>query len=465
MPVILLVLYLLTVSLLSFIKLDYSFILFILAAMLFEQYPIPHFPAATEQVRMFSNLKEIPYLPFFDAGVISPMEIHLLAILFSLFVMAGVHKKFTFRPIPVWGAYILFAGSMILSLAYGLMGGGDFLISLWEVRALFYFLILYLVVPQIIRTRQHIQILLWVIIAGVSFKALQGVARFVDLGFTTGGFDVLTNHEDAVFIVALFILLLGFITFKASHPQKQWLLILLPLLALGFYVAQRRATYASLIVSIAFFVVLLPTAMRLSFLKYFIPVCIVLTLYGFAFWNSDSTIARPVQMIKSGIEKPDRYTNTRDYYSNLYREFENYNLAQTVVNNPVTGTGFGKRYDQPIPLVEIRFSLRDYIPHNQIIWVLVKMGSVGFFAFWFFFNAFVAYGTRLINHMKDPYLRAVATVIVISVINQMVVSYFDLQLTYYRNMLFLGCLMGLLPVIRHIESEKQIAEKEGEDER
>jgi len=48
--------------------------------------------------------------------------------------------------------------------------------------------------------------------------------------------------------------------------------------------------------------------------------------------------------------------------------------------------------------------------------------------------------------------------IALAVINQMVVSFFDLQLTYYRNMTYLGCLMGLLPVIQCIESEQALAD-------
>ena len=216
-------------------------------------------------------------------------------------------------------------------------------------------------------------------------------------------------------------------------------------------------------VSISTFIVLLPTLKRIQFLKYFLPVLSALLIYGGAFWNSDASFGRPVQMIKSGFVVPDKETNFRDYSSNLYRDFENYNLARTVVNNPILGTGFGKKYDQPIPLVSIRFTLSEYIPHNQIYWILVKMGAVGFFAFWYFFNCFAARGTQLFLRLNDPYLKAVTLVIIIAVINQMVVSFFDLQLTYYRSMIYLGCLMGLLSVIHNIDSEEQSREEKADD--
>lgn len=452
------ILYLTFILLLSLFRIDFSLYLFLFSVLLFEQFAIPGFPSITRDVSFFSNLKEISYVPFFEAGMISPFEIHILFITFALFLHIAVRKDFALKPISVWGAFLLFFVSLFLAFMNGMRGGGDFLVALWEVRALFYLCLMYVIVPQILDSKSQITLLFWVIIVGVTIKALQGVLRFVDLGFTTGGFAVLTNHEDPVFMVTLFVLLIGFLLYKTGQKQKLWLVVFLLVFLVGFYVAQRRATYASFMVAITAVVFLLPTLKRIQFLKYLLPILAILLIYGFAFWNNNSTAGRPVQMIKSGFVVPDKEVNFEDYSSNLYRANESYNLARTVVNNTVLGTGFGKRYDQPIPLIDIRFTLRDYIPHNQIYWVLVKMGAAGFFAFWFFFNCFVAKGTQVFIRLSDPYLKVITMVIVIAVINQMVVSFYDLQLTYYRSMIYLGCLMGLLPVIEHIDKEQRSEE-------
>jgi len=463
-PVVLTVLYLAGIFVLSLVRVDYSLYLLMAGVMLFEQYTIPGFEPITHEIRYFNNFKEIPYLPSIPAAMMNVVEIHLSFIFLSVLVLLAARKDLSLTPIPAWMPFILFIGVLGFSLVYGLSGGGDLLVAIWEVRALFYLCLMYIVVPQIIRTKKQIRILFWVFISGVAIKAFQGIARFVVLGFTTGGHDVLTNHEDPVFMVTLFILLAAFIVYRTGDRQAVWLVVLLLPMLLGFYVAQRRAAYASLMVSVAVFIVLLPPARRRQFMKLFTPVLIALLIYGTAFWNSNSTLGRPAQMIKSGLTKPEIETNYRDYSSNLYRDFENYNLAQTVSNNPIIGVGFGKKYEQPIPLVEIPFPLMDYIPHNQILWVLVKMGGVGFFLFWFFFNSFAATGSRVLMRVRDPYLKAVSTVIVIAVINQMVVSYFDLQLTYYRNMLYLGCLMGMLPAIKQISASDENEKTEEADE-
>ncbi|WP_445665943.1 O-antigen ligase family protein [Fodinibius sp. AD559] len=462
--VVLSIFYLLIVLAISILKPDYSLYLLLFLVLIFDQFGIPGFNPLTYQIDFFRNLKEISYIPFFNSGVVNPIEIHLLFLFAALIIFLAAKKDFTLRGIPISLPFLAFVALFFFSVAYGLKNGGDFLVALWEIRALCYLFVVYFLTSQFIRTREQLNILIWVFILGISFKAFQAIGRFIGMGFTTGGLATLTNHEDPVFMVTLFILLLGFMAFKVKNKQYLWLLLLLIPLLLGFYIGLRRAAYASFIVSFTTFMVLLPTPVMLRFLKYVIPCLVGIFIYGTAMWNSNSTLARPVQMIKSGIEKPDKETNYEDYYSNLYREYENYNLAQTVVHNPVMGIGFGQKYEQPKPLVNIRFPLRDYIPHNEIYWVLVKMGAVGFLGFWFFFNSFVAKGTKLLKRVKDPYLKAVIVFIVIAVINQMVVSYFDLQLTYYRNMIYLGCQMGLLTTIERLHKTSAAETKQDNDQ-
>ncbi|MGM0588467.1 MAG: O-antigen ligase family protein [Bacteroidota bacterium] len=447
-------LYLFTIIILSFMNPTLSMYLLVFLVLLFDQYGIPGYDPITYQIDFFRNLKEISYLPFFEEGYANPIEIHLLILLLALLFMSAAKRGFLLRGVPVWGTLLLFFSLFLFSVAFGLARGGDFLISLWEIRAIFYFFIFYLIVPQLIRTRDDLRNFIWVIIFAVTFKALQGIWRFIELGLTTGGLATLTNHEDPVFMSTLFIFLLGLLIFKVQDRHRFVLLLLALPLFLGFYVSLRRAAYAGFVVSLVMFGVLLPWDRAWKYMKGAIPVLIFIVAYSAAFWNHQGTLGRPAQMIKSALETPTPETNVEDYYSNLYRAKENFNLAQTAKANPIVGIGFGKKYDQPLPLANIRFPLRDYIPHNEILWVLVKMGSIGFFGFWLFFNTYVARGTQLLYRLRDPYLQAVLTMIIIAIINQMVVSYFDLQLTYYRNMIYLGALMGLLPVIEDLADQE-----------
>jgi hypothetical protein len=273
--------------------------------------------------------------------------------------------------------------------------------------------------------------------------------RFARLGFSLGGFPTLTNHEDPVFIFTLVILLLGLVVFGSRHGQRTLLVTLLPLLLLGFFVAQRRAAYGAAAITFLAFIVLLSRRHRWAIAKVILPALAVVVVYCTAFWDSESKWGSPVRLIRSGLST-DKETSGERFHSNLYRDFEKYDLAVTIRSSPLTGIGFGKKYEMPVPLADIPFPLRDYIPHNEILWIMVKVGALGFFAMFLFLDAFVLKGTSVFSRLDDPYLKAVCAVAVTAVFNQIVVSYYDLQLTYYRNMVYLGTLMGLLPTLEHL---------------
>ena len=99
--------------------------------------------------------------------------------------------------------------------------------------------------------------------------------------------------------------------------------------------------------------------------------------------------------------------------------------------------------------------LIQYIPHNQVLWLAVKLGAIGYFLFFIFVDAFLFKGAMIFSRIRDPYLKSVCAVCIIAIINQLVVSYFDMQLTWYRNMIYLGLLMGLLPTLEFLDAQSQ----------
>ncbi len=443
------------VLLVTFYRVDWGFFIFISMVLAFDQFHIPQVDPITYRIQYFDNIKQITYLPHISALVMNPLEVQLFLMLLAWFIAISVRKQTKIQHIQLWGLAIILLISILAQLIHGLKTGGKFLPSLWEIRAIFYFGFLYFFVPQIIQTEDQIKILLWIFIIFISFKALQGAVRFVALGLSFGGRETLTNHEDPVFISLLFYFLLSLIIFDCKNKQRKALLFLFALLVLGFFAGQRRAAYAGFFISFIAFVILLNKKERLLLLKAFYPFFIFGIIYCAVFWNIDSKLGEPVELIKSGLTTNKKEDGER-YLSNLYRKFERFDLSATFRTSPVIGIGFGKEYKRPIPLANISFPLRDYIPHDEILWVLVKTGAIGFFIFWFFFDSIIIYGTMLSKKLKDPYLRSVCIIIVIAIINQMVVSYFDLQLTYYRNMIMLGTLCGLLPALKSIDKKKSL---------
>lgn len=445
------IIFLVLAVMITLYRVDWGFILFIGMVLIFDQFPPRGYGITIIGTEYFGNLKSLPLFSKIDAAVLNPLELQLLLIGTVWIVMIVLGKNVQLNRVPVWFTALLFFGWLIISAIYGLARGGDFLPALWELRALFYMGVIYFFIPQIIQSREQLRLLIWVVIGALAFKAMQGGIRAVRLGFSFGSRTELTNHEDPLFFVSLFILLFGMILFRSDDKQKKILYwLLLPMLGI-FILSQRRATYAALGFSLITFMILLPKIQRAKLLKKMFPVAIAGVLYLAIFWNSESSIALPAQLVKSSISS-DHETAGDRYYSNLYRDFENYNLAQTVKRSPVIGIGFGNKYDQPIALPKIPFPLRDYIPHNEIYWLIVKMGVIGFFLFWLFINSYVMSATYTFMRLKDPYLKAICAVAIIAIVGQIVVSFVDLQLTFYRNMVYLGMIMGLLSTIERLDT-------------
>ncbi len=423
-------------------RLDWGLYLLVGMVLLFDQYYIPGFTPVTFTVSYFLNLKEIPYLPSVDAAYVNPLELQMFLLVVLWILTACVKKERIVRPVANWPAALLFFFALLVAFANGLRRGGEFLPALWEVRAFFYLGFLYLFVPQIIQTKKQIRTMMWVCIAAISFKALQGDGRFFSLGCTFAGYPTLTNHEDPVFFLDLIVFTFALVLFNAKNAQRTALCWLFPILVLGFFVGERRAAYAAIGPVVLAFVAVLPRREERLFLKVLLPAAFLAVIYCAAFWNSESKIASPVRLVKTGLTVDPEESGGR-YYSNLYREIEKYDLASTVREVPLTGLGFGMKYEMPLPLVKIDFPLRDYIPHDEILWLIVKLGALGFVFFWFFIDSFAFRTASTLAHADDPYLRAFCVMAVAAVVNQIVVSSYDLQLTYYRNMVFLGTLMGL----------------------
>lgn len=436
-------------------RLEWGVYLFIGTFLLIDQFEVPGFSSLTYKSHYFDNLNTNPYLPKMDFAAFSPLDLHL-ALLFAVWGARFVFRNNAPGRAPsLWIPATAFLAWMGLGFVAGSGRGGDMTAALWELRGLGYLFLAYAFVPQVIRTEQQIRTVVWFCIAAIAFKTFEGSARFIGEGFGMGGHDAMLTHEDPVFIITLWVLLIGFAVFGSRNSQRTTILVLLPVLFLGFYAANRRAAFASLGVSLLAFSVLVPPALLKRLAKRAVPFLAVLAVYAAVFWGSSSPLASPLNQIRSGFVEDEQELGERNYYSNLYRKLENFNLAFTIRSYPLEGIGFGTKYFQPLELVKINYALRDYMAHNNILWLLVKVGAVGFFIFWYFINMFGAHAAQVTKALQNPYLQAVGGMVLVAVINQLVAAYFDLHLVRYRTMLYMGTLMGLLPALTAIAGAQE----------
>ena len=429
----------------------FSFLLF--AALLFEQYQIFGLDAPlTLQIPFFENFNNSIGIPL----PTNPVECLLGLMLFSWLMNMVVTRRFRWQHAAFHGPVALFAVVLLTFMAWGIARGGVPNIVLWEVRALFYFIITYFVGSQLVRTKQDVIVNTWCILIPIAIKGFQGVWRYVvDLKGDIGDVPAITSHECAVFIMTSFVFSIAAVLLRGPRGMILFTALTAPTTFITFIYAQRRIAYGAVVIGIIILFFFLEKRLKRLFFKAVIPAIPVLAVYFVVFWNSSSGLAMPVQQVRSIFGED---ASGEEDSSNEYREIEKFNLEETIRTFPA-GVGFGNKYLIVLPLDEVDFPLWDYIPHNCIYWFWVKTGFIGMTLF------FAAFGLLVIQLAMDyrattrPFYRVLLITLIVFVINQVIVAYYDLQLTFYRNMVYLGAFLAtMIPVHMEARRNRELAE-------
>lgn len=414
-----------------------------------EQYQYSWFRPFTLEVPLYDNISHFTPLAGMDAN---PLELMLVSLAVVLLLRARKDPPAAaLNPfsLPVG----LFGVAVTGWVVYGILKGGAMNVALWEVRALAYFCLLVIVVPLAIRSERDVRTLMWAAIAAVGVKVLQGVWNYlVVLGGDLSGVRSVTPHEDALFIAWLTILGLAFLTWRTGGAQARALAFLAPAAAMTFVATDRRAAYAALFVGLVLFTVLAMTDVqrRSAVVRVAVSVAVVAGLVVGLGWNMSGPLGAPASVVRS-ITAPE---DAEDIESTLYRRHEEASLLRSVRSKPVFGLGFGRPFQEHGTLVDIGFKLSNVIPHNEILWVWSKMGTVGFALFWAVMGGIIASAVVTFRKAGEPYFKAVAALVACAVPMQLIVAFVDLQLTYARNMVFLGVLVGVLAVIPVLDARR-----------
>lgn len=370
----------------------------------------------------------------------------LLILIFLVYICHRLSK----REIPLRGGklllpFLFFLLCVAAGVLHGLATGGNLKITVLEVRPFWYLFVSYLLAYNLISQKTHIRTFLWFAIVAAGLKALQGVFIFlVVLHGQLAGHREILAHEESFFFVALLLVVILFCLHHRYRPQLYAALFVLPFVLVALVANQRRADYIAFLIGLAvawtlIFWVKPQARKRLTILML---TCVALGAgYIAAFSHSTGGFSEPARAIVS-IFQPD----PTDASSNAYRVIENYDLKYTVRQNPVLGLGFGKPFLQPVllPNILIEDPYYLYVPHNTIYWVWMRLGPIGFFALLYLFGATIVRGCQTAYRLQDRYLQLIAIYIIAVTIMEVIVAYADYQLFFYRNVIYLGLLIGIL---------------------
>jgi hypothetical protein len=416
------------------------------AAVTVETFPLGFPDSLTDRVPLFEGLNNSLDV---NGLSINPMELLLILVLVRALSTAAPEARRRLLNGRIFVPYLLFILTVAIAEVHGLFASGDFNKSLWELRPQVYGFIVFVIASLLVTSRRDLEGLAIVVGVCVVIKSIMGDFRyFVLLGHQLGSHETVLGHEDSYFLVLLIIAAAAALIWSPGSRGFKLLLLATPLALAALLANERRAGIlalgAGLIVLVLLAIRYHPTRRRRIAVFSMLAV-LAGVIFLAAFWNTQTgLIGQLVRPVHSQFDP-----TYRDYLSDLYRQAENANLKLSFDTDRLLGMGFGMPYLTVFTQADIStiYPLWNYIPHNTLMWIGVRMGFVGLVTFWGLFACGLLEVSHLLSQKMDRFLIGVVSIAAAALVAELLVGYADLQLESYRNMIFIGAVFGAINVL------------------
>jgi hypothetical protein len=417
-----------------------------LAATIEQFGPALPVPIWTDQIPLFKSLSDGLGL----SGIYFNPEEMLLALFLLFWFASAVADRTLDLPRTQLGlAMLIFAALIVFGLGRGLAGKGQLKDMLWEIRPWFYLAATYILASQLVRSRRHLDLLLWIFVLGVGLKGLQGSYRGLLLLNVQPRPQEIMSHEESLFYGLFIILTAGLWLWGMRGKLRTVATLLLPAVMFANLANQRRVAW--FIVAGGMAALLIASWLALPERRPLMKRVLIATLvfgcmYVPAFWNSSSALGQPVRSLQS-IVAPDN----RDLQSNQYRQQEDANLELNIQHSMPFGEGFGVPIVYSLPIVDISNvdAFIAFVPHDGVLYVWMRLGVPGIMAFWFLIGSAIVSVIALIR-VKDRKLALFGTVVLCALVGYVILGAFDMGFFWFRVALLMGTLLGALEAARRL---------------
>ena len=394
----------------------------------------------------FSSYESLFYLS--RLLIFSPLEIYILLTIASWLLRGLMLRNFKIKTGGLFKIAVVFLCFVTAGLIYGLATRGNFNIALWQVRPLFYMVMMIFLASNLLENRAQISNLMWWAMLGLFIKAIVGNINYFIVLMGSLNVASMTEHATPIQLNTIFIFAIAVWLYKSSWPKKLFLPLMIPIVLITWLASQRRAAMIALIIGLALFAIIMFREHRRLFWLIIPPIVCLFAIYVLAFWNSSSTQALPAQAIKSVISPGS--VSARDRSSDIYRYIENFDLWFTMRQKPFTGIGFGQPFYLPIPLPDISwFVWWQYYPHNSIIWIWLTTGVGGFMTMLVLLGSAIIKGLKVFLDLPSSELKAVALTATLYIVMHFIFAYVDISWDI-QSMLYIGTMIGLIDCLESV---------------
>jgi O-antigen ligase len=375
-----------------------------------------------------------------------------LLLLMVLFIYLAKGRPWGTRLVPrthVSLAIRAVLACVVFAVIVGQAHHGDLRTALMQARPWAYLAATYFLTSACVTDRRAIRAALWALVGTVGFKALQGVYMWIGYRHAQPKPEAFIGHEASYFFVIFVILVAALWLFDQKGKLRTWATRLLPLVIFAIVVNNRRAAWEMLGAALLCFGVISYRAMpiRRNLLgKSVVALVLCSAVYFPVMWNSTGSLASPARAIKSQVSP-----SYRDASSDTYRVQENANLQVNIKHSAPLGRGYGVKIDYALPILDISSldSVIAYVPHNQVLDVLLTMGFLGGVAVWCLIGAGIISGARLAM-AGDREVAVLGLLVACALVAYALIGAVDVGFFWYRVAFITGTLLGLAEAGRRI---------------
>jgi O-antigen ligase/polysaccharide polymerase Wzy-like membrane protein len=394
----------------------------------------------------------IPLFRGIGAMHVSPADLLLLCLGLLALAKRGAAGTHPWPQSMLSRTLAVFLIATIAGVGVGLAHHGDSRVAFMEIRPFAYLGATYVLASVLAGSRAAVRATLWAIVLGAGLKATQGLFIFLAVRYQRPPPESIVGHEESLLFALLVFVTLALWLYEVRGPLRTAATWVLPLALAADLVNSRRSAWLVLAGGLVVIMIVAARALAPRRIALIRILAIVLTVFGAylpAFWNGTGAVAQPARAVRSAVAPEE--SSARDAASDLYRVQENANLKLNIARGGLSGLGFGVPIDYRLPITDISEidPLIRFIPHNGVLYVPMRMGLVGFIAFWSLIGAAIVAACRLAR-ARDRELAAVGAIAAGAIVGYVLLGAVDQGFFLYRIAFAMGSLIGLVEAARRL---------------
>ena len=238
--------------------------------------------------------------------------------------------------------------------------------------------------------------------------------------------------------------------FKVKSKAKNFLLVLLPfLLFAAIFLIQHRSLLVALTGGLIFIFALVSKTRTLRYLA--LIICALLLIICI---NQFSGVLSGSVMVKETLARALSTLTPEQDPNSAHRIAMWGQILHRTARQPLLGEGFGPPFSAFFGRRFYDYSERRLHPHNSFLWILNRMGIIGFGVFCFLILKFYSSGIRAYKRMNAGKSKAYLLALLSSHLCISIFAFFNVVLEGPSMGIFFWIIMGLTMALIKIEREQ-----------